>query len=402
MNELLALVDSLAAALSRPVGLDDPGFRSIAYSSHSSEVDRVRLASILQREAPEDVIAWLERLDLHALEEPTRLPSNAALGMAARVCVPVRFDATTLGFLWLIDEPVPLTDQQMSIVDAAVEDLAVALFRKFRVERAGCNHEHELVRVLIVGDVEASRRASVQLVEDGILASASHYVALVAQAFHADGGLAPDLVRVRVAAATERLRRTVGPHRVVVLVHADHVVALHAVDRPGEERRHAQAVVDDALTHLSDVDGWRPVVGVGAVRGSIDGLRDSYEEARISVCLGRKMRSLGPLLSWDELGAYSTIAALAGARESLPPPTVSVRRLLEAPDAGQLVPTLETWLDRAGDARATAEELFLHRSSLYGRLRRIERTTGADLGSGEDRLELHLGLRLWRMSGGNI
>ena len=46
----------------------------------------------------------------------------------------------------------------------------------------------------------------------------------------------------------------------------------------------------------------------------------------------------------------------------------------------------------------TAEALNLHRATLYYRLQRIEEITGARLKVGEDRLALHLGLRLARLT----
>jgi DNA-binding PucR family transcriptional regulator len=58
------------------------------------------------------------------------------------------------------------------------------------------------------------------------------------------------------------------------------------------------------------------------------------------------------------------------------------------------VATLETYLDHGCDTKLTAEELFLHRASLYYRLQRIEELTGASLKSGTDRLALHLSLKL--------
>ncbi|MFD0853362.1 helix-turn-helix domain-containing protein, partial [Actinomadura adrarensis] len=56
--------------------------------------------------------------------------------------------------------------------------------------------------------------------------------------------------------------------------------------------------------------------------------------------------------------------------------------------------TLAAFLDHAGSSPATAAALHIHRTSLYYRLRQIEEITGLDLGNGEDRLTLHLGLRL--------
>jgi hypothetical protein len=53
---------------------------------------------------------------------------------------------------------------------------------------------------------------------------------------------------------------------------------------------------------------------------------------------------------------------------------------------------------RGAIGRPTARELFIHRSSLYNRLHRVEELSGIDMRSGADRLTLHLGLRLWRLS----
>src|SRR4051794_17744480 len=105
MSDVQALIDALAAELDRPTGVDDPHFRAIAYSSHAEGVDPVRIASILQREAPRAVTEWLGSLGVPEAESFVRVPANPEFGMAARVCLPIRFDGNLLGFLWLIDDP---------------------------------------------------------------------------------------------------------------------------------------------------------------------------------------------------------------------------------------------------------------------------------------------------------
>jgi hypothetical protein len=66
---------------------------------------------------------------------------------------------------------------------------------------------------------------------------------------------------------------------------------------------------------------------------------------------------------------------------------------------GPVIATLETYLDLAGDAKASAERLSLHRGTLYYRLQKAERIAGVDLRSGCDRLALHLGFKLARLIG---
>ena len=71
--------------------------------------------------------------------------------------------------------------------------------------------------------------------------------------------------------------------------------------------------------------------------------------------------------------------------------------LLETDGGRELVRTIEAYLDRAGDARATAEALHVHRTSLYYRLTRFQTLSGLDLGNGNDRLAVHLALKLLRL-----
>jgi DNA-binding PucR family transcriptional regulator len=61
--------------------------------------------------------------------------------------------------------------------------------------------------------------------------------------------------------------------------------------------------------------------------------------------------------------------------------------------------TLEAYLDLAGNALATSERLQLHRTSLYYRIQRLEQLAGTDLKDGNERLSLHLGLKLARLTG---
>ena len=131
----------------------------------------------------------------------------------------------------------------------------------------------------------------------------------------------------------------------------------------------------------------------------VSGPRERLEEAPAALAEAELARSLAIALGlrvgrWDRLGAYQLLAPLAGT-----PPPEPLQRLLAHPDAEPLTATLEAYLDRAGDARGAAAALFIHRTSLYHRLRRIEAITGASLRDGDDRLLLHIGLRVRRLRG---
>jgi DNA-binding PucR family transcriptional regulator len=73
--------------------------------------------------------------------------------------------------------------------------------------------------------------------------------------------------------------------------------------------------------------------------------------------------------------------------------------LLDTPTERWLLATLETYLDAAGNVQESAKLLHVHRGTLYYRLSRVEELTGMSLADGQDRLALHLGVKLARLTG---
>lgn len=397
MNELLGLVDALAAELGRPVGLDDRRFRSLAYSSHVGEVDRVRRDSILQRAAPPEVTEWLESRGLREADGVVHVPANRELGMSARVCVPVRFDGTLLGYLWLIDAPTAISDVELETATRAAHDIGVELFRLRRLEHGERERERELLAQLVGRRDGDPAAAAAALLDDGLLPPTAAYGVLLLTAFCSQGERAPDPIRVRLAAAAEHVRRGLAPHHLLVRVGGERVVCVLACQNAAELDKRAQALAEAAAANLADAPGWEPLVGTGDVCATAAELADAYRQARTALRVGRAVGRFGDVVAWEALGAYRTLAALLP-EGAAPPPNAALERLLACQEAATLVPTLECYLDLGGDARAAADQLYLHRSSLYGRLHRIEEVAQVDLRSGEDRLQLHMALRLRRLA----
>ena len=266
-----------------------------------------------------------------------RLPEHPGLGMGPRVAVPVRGDGL-LGFLWLFDEAVSAEE-----LAAAAETAAAAAPELARL-RAAERSDHALVGDLLRGDAAARGRAAAALRERGLRGP----------------------VRVLAGEDLERLREP--RHRLALGAGAALLAGGDAelAPRPGSASSAPRERLEDAPAALAEAELARSLAAPLGLR----------------------------VARWEELGAYQLLAPLAGA-----PPPEPLRRLLAHPDAGALTATLEAFLDRAGDARGAAAALFIHRTSLYHRLRRIEAITGASLRDGDDRLLLHMGLRLHRLRG---
>jgi PucR-like helix-turn-helix protein/diguanylate cyclase with GGDEF domain len=354
------IADRLAARLSRPVLVEDPLQRVVAYSDQDGPLD-----ALLRRRTAPEVRDWLRSLGVFSARSPMRTPAAPELGFQPRVCVPARCRDHLLGFLWLSDIDGSMTDAQIAVALDAATQIALALFHEGLVARLSAQREREAVACLLAGDP-----SSAQLLMD-------------ADCFPRGTSVTVHVVTSSSAGVLEQglllLRRRLGGRAPLHLVRADHGVLLAA--DPGITSADLLSAFDAAVT-----------VGTGRPRPDLSQAGDSYTEALEAASIAARIPDRGPVASWSDLGVYRWLARLpAGPSDAHP----GLGPLLAAdPD---LVLTLETYLDNAGSAGAVAARLGLHRSTLYHRLHRIETLTGANLSNGEDRLALHLGLKLARL-----
>jgi purine catabolism regulator len=65
----------------------------------------------------------------------------------------------------------------------------------------------------------------------------------------------------------------------------------------------------------------------------------------------------------------------------------------EGPYGGELMRSLEAFIEENGQWERAARRLYCHRHTLRYRIRRVEELTGRNLGSARDRIEFWLALR---------
>ena len=126
-------------------------------------------------------------------------------------------------------------------------------------------------------------------------------------------------------------------------------------------------------------------------------LRRSFHEARYALEVGgaRRTARAPDVASWRDLGAFQLLLSVQD-DEALRLYCDSVLGPIENGEGeygGELLRSLEAFLEQNGQWEKAARELFCHRHTLRYRIRRVEQLTGRDLASARDRIEFWLALR---------
>lgn len=368
-DDLQAVAERLATRLRRAVAIDDTRMHLLVHTAHHGPVDEARMESILRLDPPADAVAYVRSLGIAKADGPQRVPGRPDLKLLSRVVAPLRADGLLIGYLWIIDEDSSLSDAELLLVQEAAGEAAEVLRRRSEASDARGARAQQLGQALLAGDASAAAALRSEEIWGG-----SDVCVLRAEP-----------ARPVTREALDRAVRSASRER--PLVAAAGPAALVLVPSSAEPATVATAVC--AVTGAAWCSAGSAVPLQEASR--------SAREATLAAHVGQAFAPDGPLVDWDELGVYRLLVQLplddlpAG---SIPP---QVLALLESDGGRELVRTVETYLDNAGDARRTASALTVHRTSLYYRLSRFTELTGLDLADGHARLAVHVALKLLRL-----
>ncbi|MGC4191688.1 MAG: helix-turn-helix domain-containing protein [Thermomicrobiales bacterium] len=137
-------------------------------------------------------------------------------------------------------------------------------------------------------------------------------------------------------------------------------------------------------------------LGVGRARSGIEGIRQSHQEARQALTLGRRLRGPGHVTSFDQLGVYRLIYAAESLPELKTFQDEALGLLLDYDrmHGAELIKTLEAFFAANCSPKEAATLLHVHRNTVLYRLERIAEITGQDLNDADIRLRLHLALHV--------
>ncbi|WP_158581511.1 PucR family transcriptional regulator [Actinomadura spongiicola] len=353
--DLQEITEHAADLLHAPATLEDRDFHLVAYAPHGDMIDPVRMDSILHRRATAAVRARFESYGITRATTPVRIPADRSINQLGRLCLPIRWNNVTYGYLWLLDDEEHITNTQASHAMPLCERAGLLMARQAR--------ERDDLGWKLADLLSTHPDARTQAVDD------------LTNAGVAD---APFTVAVLRSPSPEPLNPWLLPHSTLTTVwQRDHVL-LH----PAE----ASTTVDRARRLLEERNV--PVrTGIFSPCPTLNDVHEGWQRARVAA----RTAAPGEARDWTSLGVLRLLRTAGDKALTQATQTEGTRRLEGHP---VLLETARTYLDQAGNTQKTAQTLNIHRQTLYHRLSRIEALTALSLTNGQDRLTLHLALTL--------
>ncbi|HEY2160641.1 MAG TPA: helix-turn-helix domain-containing protein, partial [Solirubrobacteraceae bacterium] len=168
---------------------------------------------------------------------------------------------------------------------------------------------------------------------------------------------------------------------------------------PGLDDEELVALAQRAVARTNGAPGSPLRAGVGRAVPAGDGRR-SFHEARCAleaVTLGVSANGAEAtgVATYKDLGSFQLLLSLQD-EEALRLFCDSVLDPIEASEGGyggELMRSLEAFIEENGQWERAARRLYCHRHTLRYRIKRVEELTGRDLHSARDRIEFWLALR---------
>ena len=162
-TDLFALADSLAEATGGAVIIEDRLSRVLAYSRRQQHADPARVATIVERQAPEQLRAFFDARGVYthlaASDEPLFVARDADHGMTGRMVVAVRSGRELMGSVWVACR-APLDGAALTALADGARTVALHLLRSRASADLERQVESELVIRLLEGTADAATAAS--------------------------------------------------------------------------------------------------------------------------------------------------------------------------------------------------------------------------------------------------
>jgi PucR C-terminal helix-turn-helix domain len=377
-QQLQVIAEQLAAALERSVIIDDAALRPVAVSAQTGLVDPSRIEAVLQRRTGARHRQMLTERGIFKAREPVPIPAPEP-GSLPRLCLPLAHRDQLLGFLWLIDEP-PLTPAQIQRAQAAAAQASRLLQQRAARQTAEFGTFNGLADELLHANDRNRAAAARKLTDEAALTGTPPYALGLIRYLVVDAPAGQHDSLLQVAGD---LRRRAAPGSFVLATPGQHeLMAISTQDATGPLRDAVRALPGPPL-----------IIGTAGAAAALEAVHAELDNARYAAEVAAAVPAFSRAADWGELDSYAVFQYLP--RDQAAPERIcrGITALLTE-RTGMYEATIRAYLDCGANVHQAAALLHIHRTTLYWRLARVTDLLGVDLSRGDDRLKLHLALKL--------
>ncbi|MGE6258096.1 PucR family transcriptional regulator [Heyndrickxia sporothermodurans] len=401
-DSLEGLADRIGEILDCPITIEDSNHRIIAYSKHEENVDAARIATIIRRKVPENVIHTLWKNGvmpkLFESDEPVIIPAIEKVGLGNRIAVSVRKNNEVLGFIWAQTDNKKLGEDKLKLLKEAAKLVKNQLLQHQLKKRKVEEDYKEFFWKLLTGNVQ--RLSDIKRQADLFGMNLEGKLAIAIIEFDREGNqkiekhsyyLIETLQQVQVVC------RVFDQNQLVLLVRFQTEEATFRV-----LKQFIQSFIEKIKERLKleHVKG-----SCGLIYHSPLQIDKSYQEALKVLELKEQFsHDLKDIYSYQELGIYQFINDLYKIRIRDQYQNLSLERLREYDQKHQsnLLITLKTYLECDNNIQEAAKVLHVHTNTLNYRLKRITEITDIDLKDPNQKITFYLDLKIESMKSNDL
>ncbi len=308
----------------------------------------------------------------------------------------LRVEKRVAGYLSLVDSNEILDDFDRLVLTYGGDVCAIELAKNRAIASAVEQARGDWVQMWLSGTPADDDLLATRAQQAGFDSASMYMVAVFRSTTEAGTSLPLEslISLVRDDMTRRQINGAVGQY-------VDVIVALYPLENQGAVVR-VRGTVDEMRAQLAmRTPSGMVAAGISRSARGLAALRESYREAKDALSIAQELGEKEDTTFYGDLKLYQFLLAMKERNldhmrrfydESL-------RLLVDHDDRkqGDLVRTLTGFFEANGNLAKAATDLDVHRNTLVYRLERISELTGLDLNDADNRLILHLALKIQRV-----
>ncbi|MCU0497506.1 MAG: helix-turn-helix domain-containing protein [Anaerolineae bacterium] len=331
---------------------------------------------------------WLSR------EAPTQQGAIVASPIGHTTVLKV--EKRVAGYLSLIDQTAELNEFERLVLTYGADVCAIELAKTRAIASAVEQARGDWIQMWLSGNPTDDDLLATRAQQSGF--DPNHlYIVTVYRATAKNGATLP-LESLTSLIRDDLTRRQING---AVGQNVDVIVVLYPLENPLQLKRMGDLVDETRLQLATRTPSGLVAAGISRPVQGLASLREAYREAKDAMGISGQLGEQDATTFYGDLKLYQFLLSLKEKNlevlrrfyeESLYPLVEHDER-----KQGDLVRTLNGFFEANGNLAKAATDLDVHRNTLVYRLERISELTGLDLNDADNRLILHLALKVQRV-----